>query len=257
MADKEHFFSMENKTAIVTGGTSGIGHAVAKRYIDAGAQVVIVGRRADGDEIATKIGAHFLRADVSDEAQISEALANAEDEIGKLDVIVSNAGMVNPGKTLEQQEVDEIDAVFAVNVKGVYNGLHYGPRHMNDGGSIINMSSVGALISAPAFGQYSSTKAAVNSLTRTSALELAPRRIRVNAICPGTIRTPMVSDDNPSYAIAEKLSPLGRVGTTDDVAGICHFLASEDSSFITGQIIAVDGGLTAGLSYGILNAIVD
>ncbi len=257
MTNTERHFSIEGKGVFITGGTSGIGRAVARRFVEAKANVVIAGRRGTGEKIAEKMGAKFTRVDVTQESQVENALTAAKEMVGKLDVIINNAGMINLGQTLEQQSADELDPLFNANVKGVYHGLHFGPQHMNDGGSIINMSSVGALVGAPTFGQYSATKAAVNSLTRAAALELAPRGIRVNAVCPGTIRTPMVSDDDPSYAIAERLSPLGRVGTTEDVAGVCHFLASEESAFLTGQIIAVDGGLTAGLSYGILNTISD
>ena len=145
--------------------------------------------------------------------------------------------------------------VSAVNLNHVYFGLHYGPARMRDNGSIINTSSVAGLISIPTYAQYSATKAAVNSLTRTAALEMAPRGIRVNAVCPSSIKTDMLPPGHPEIAIVEAIAPLGRVGETEDVVGLYHFLAADESRYITGQIISVDGGVMAGVSLGVLGAI--
>jgi NAD(P)-dependent dehydrogenase (short-subunit alcohol dehydrogenase family) len=241
------FFSLKSKTALIAGGTDGIGLAVAKRFIKAGAQVIIVGRR-DGDKIAEEFGASFIRCDVSVEEQQIEMFDEAERRLGKLDIIINNAGLARSGSAIEQGDPKGLNLSIDVMQKGVYFGLKYGPRHMNDGGSIINTSSVAGLMGIYGYGQYSMTKAAVINLTKTSAIELASRGIRVNAVCPGTVKTAMVPDGDPEIAVVKRMAPLGRIATTEDVEGIYHFLASDESRYITGQAILVDGGVSAGLS---------
>ena len=248
-------FSLKGKNAFITGGTAGIGRAVAERFKRAGAEVVIVGRRREGEAIGKEIGAQFIRTDVSDEEQVLQALARAEEKLGKLDVLVNNAGLENTGPTIEKSSSHELHRVFALNLDGVYYGLKHGPGRLNDGGSIINTSSVSALVHTPRYGQYAATKAAVISLTKTAALELAPRCIRVNAVCPGGIRTDMLPDKYPWSKVVEILCPMGRVGVTDDVVGLYHFLAADESSYITGQSISVDGGLLAGVGSGVLSTL--
>jgi len=245
-------FSLADKTAFVTGGTSGIGRAVATHFVKMGARVAIAGRRAEGEAIGDEIGALFLRVDCAQEDAVREALERVERELGKLDVLVNNAGLENAGPTIEEQGGDELRRIFALNLDGVYWGLHYGPRHLNDGGSIVNTSSAAALVGLPGYGQYAATKAAVNSLTKTAALELAPRRIRVNSVCPGAISTEMLPAGHPEIPLAEALTPLGRIGEVEDVVGLYHFLASDESAYLTGQTIAVDGGIAAGVGFGVL-----
>jgi NAD(P)-dependent dehydrogenase (short-subunit alcohol dehydrogenase family) len=142
-----------------------------------------------------------------------------------------------------------------VNLKAVYNGLRFAPPHMNDGGSIINTASDAATYSLPGYSQYSATKAAVCSLTRVAAMELVPRGIRVNAICPGSVWSEMVESDDPEVAITESLSPMGRVGEPEEIAALCHFLAAPDCRYMTGQSIYVDGGNTVGFSARTLEAL--
>jgi NAD(P)-dependent dehydrogenase (short-subunit alcohol dehydrogenase family) len=247
-------FSLEGKTAFITGGTSGIGLAVAERFKAAGARAAIVGRR-DFQEKADELGLLFLQADVTDEKRLVGALDAAREELGDLDVLVLNAGLENTGTMLEEHSMDEFRKVSAVNLDHVYFGLHHGPSRMSDGGSIINTSSIAGLLAVPTYAQYGATKAAVNSLTKTAALELAPRGIRVNAVCPGSIRTEMLPPDHPEIPLVEMLAPMGRVGDTDDVVGLYHFLAADESRYVTGQFISVDGGVMAGVSFGTLEAI--
>ena len=146
---------------------------------------------------------------------------------------------------------------FSVNVRGVLWGIKHGGRQMSEGGSIVNTASVAGERSFPGYGAYSASKAAVISLTRTGAVELAERGIRVNCVCPGTIATPMM--DDPSAAlekqVSERATPLGRVGQPEEVAALVHFLASDDSSYVTGAAIPVDGGLGAGQAPHTLQAL--
>lgn len=239
--------ALTDRKALVMGGTSGIGLAVARHFLAAGAQVTITGRR-DGKRIAEAIGARFLRGDVTRECDVVDALESAIHETGPLDILVNNAGHPGENLTIAATAAEDFRKLFAVNVDGVFYGLKHGPRHMKDGGSIINTSSVTATFAAPTYGPYGATKAAVNFLTRASALELAPRGIRVNAICPGAIDTEMA----PKRALIEALTPLGRIGTPGELVDLYEYLASDAGRYVTGQLFHVDGGMTAGIGFGML-----
>jgi NAD(P)-dependent dehydrogenase (short-subunit alcohol dehydrogenase family) len=246
-------FSLEGKNAYVTGAGGGIGRAVAARFCQAGAKVIITDITDAGEE-AGEMGAHFHRVDVSDEVQVANSLAKAESQLGKLDIIVNNAGIGEIGHIFEETEQAMIERVTKINQWGVLYGLKHAPKHMNDGGSIINTASMAAFISMIASGVYSATKAAVVSMTAMSALELGERQIRVNAVCPGYIATDMGSGEE-GIDLCEALTTLGRVGTTSDLVGIYHFLASDESSYLTGQALKVDGGWSCGPSSAVLKKI--
>lgn len=242
-------FSIESKNAFITGGSSGIGLAVAKRFLQSGANVIVSDIQGPPDSVL-QAGAIFIELDVSDEQKVAAALQEAEDKLGKLDVLINNAGVTGEGNVFMEDNTPELTRrTIEINMQGVYYGLKHGPKHMNDGGSIINTSSLGAIVGFPGLGPYSATKAAVLSYTKTAALELAPRGIRVNAICPTFVRTAMFDADDVDYTqIAETFIPLGRVSETSDLEGFYHFLAAEESAFLTGQAIAVDGGMSLGVS---------
>jgi len=246
-------FSLKNKNAFITGGTAGMGLATARRFAEAGAKVVIVGRR-DAKALASEFDGVAIQADVSKEAELKAAFEQAESELGKLDIVMNNAGIENTGPMIEESGADEFQRVININLLPVYNGLRYGPRHMNDGGSIINTSSVAALIGLPGYSQYAATKAAVKSLTENAAMEMVPRKIRVNAICPGSIWSEMLPKDHPEVALVEKLCPMGRIGEPEEVAALCHFLAASDCQYITGQSIAIDGGIDSGYAMHTIEA---
>jgi NAD(P)-dependent dehydrogenase (short-subunit alcohol dehydrogenase family) len=237
-------FSLKGKSAFITGGTSGIGLAVAKRFLAAGAAVA-VSDITDGTRVAEEIGAAFVHIDVADEQSVEGALAQAEAMLGKLDIVVNNAGVGDIGASIEETGSAMLERITAINQYGVFYGLKHAPKHMNDGGSIINTSSMAAYVCMPGTGAYTATKGAVLNLTRQSALELATRGIRVNAVCPGYIDTPM-SGDAESYALAEAMTPLGRMGQVEDLVGAFHFLAADESSYYTGQSMQIDGGWTTG-----------
>ncbi len=246
-------FNLKGKNAYVTGAAGGIGLAVAKRFCRAGANVVITDI-IDASQIAEEMGAQFHRVDVSDEGQVAESLAQAEAQLGKLDIVVNNAGIGEIGNTFEESEQAVIERVTKINQWGVLYGLKHAPKHMNDGGSIINTASMAAFINMISTGVYSATKAAVVSMTGMSALELGERNIRVNAVCPGYIATALGSGEE-GIDLCEALTALGRVGTTDDLVGIYHFLASDESSYLTGQALKVDGGWSCGPSSAVLEKI--
>jgi len=246
-------FNLEGKNAYVTGAASGIGLAVAKRFQQGGARVVITDV-TDANKVATEMGVLFHRVDVSDEQQVAQSLAQAENQLGKLDIVVNNAGIGDVGHTLEESGQALIERTTKINQWGVLFGLKHAPKHMNDGGSIINTASMAAFINLIGSGVYSATKAAVVSMTSMSALELGNRRIRVNTVCPGYIATALGSGDE-GVDLCEAMTALGRVGTTDDLVGLYHFLASDESSYLTGQALKVDGGWSCGPSSAVLEKI--
>ncbi len=245
-------FNIEGKRAVITGGTSGIGYAVAKRYICAGVDVIICGR-SDAVDMAREIGAKYLQVDVSCEEEMINLFKKSEDILGgKIDILINNAGIQDTGSSIEEHSISDFEKNVNILLKGVYLGLKYGPPHMNDGGCIINTSSIGALTTNYGAGQYCMAKAGVNSLTKTAAIELSVRGIRVNTISPGTVLTPMVDNEPEEIALSSMLSALGRCAEADELAGTYHFLASSEASYITGANLVVDGGFTAGISMGLL-----
>ena len=241
------WFSLQGKRAWISGGANGIGYAVAKRFASAGADVVI-SDITDAKDTAKKIGAAFVKCDVSNETDVEAALESAVTR-KKLDIIVNNAGIVPRDNFvgISDGEDASLRRVFEVNTFGVFYGLKHAPAVMNDGGSIINTSSLASYLAVPGNSQYAATKAAVDQLTRSSAVELGPRGIRVNAVCPSFLKTEMGGGEL-GVTMSRKLTALGRIGELQDIVGLYHFLASDESSFLTGQIISLDGGWSAGVS---------
>lgn len=250
------FFDLSGKLTFITGGASGIGLAIARRFCAAGARVVIADLQ-DGTEIAQELGARYQALDVSDGEAVAQVLADTAASDGKIDILVNNAG-INGADGVNIQECDDALSknLFEVNTFGVYYGLKYGPRHMNDGGSIINTASLAASYVFPGSGPYSASKAAVANLTTMSAAELATRRIRVNAVAPSFIRTPLAMDDIELFEkIGERATNALRIAEPEEVAAVFHFLASDDAAYINGQVINVDGGMSIGLTEAMVELI--
>lgn len=246
--------SLTGKKAFITGAAAGIGLAIAKKLIAAGAQVIITDM-ADGTAAAKEIGASFYQLNVTDEKQVKQVLDTIAEKHGKLDIMINNAGIAPDLPSLEEAPEGIMEKIMAVNCFGVYYAIKHGAKHMNDGGSIINMgSAAGSGLTAPGHAEYSASKAGVGYISRTAAIELGPRGIRVNAVCPaGIAGTGMTSEDDggPVANFYRNLTVLGRMGTPDEVADLYCFLASDASTFITGQEIRIDGGMTAGVSLGV------
>lgn len=246
-------FDLTGKNAFITGGSSGIGRAVAEAFIELGARVVI-GDITDASEVAAAMRATALRCDVSDETSMSAALTTAQDALGPLDIVVLNAGVGDVGPSLADVEEGLIEKVTRVNYWGVVYGLKHAPGVMRDGGSIISTSSMAAFLSLPGASIYSATKRAVVSLTETAAVELGSRGIRVNCVCPGYTDTAMGSGDE-GKAICEAFTALGRPATVDDLIGVYAFLAGSASVYITGQAMKVDGGWSGGVTPELLKRV--
>jgi NAD(P)-dependent dehydrogenase (short-subunit alcohol dehydrogenase family) len=251
--------SLQNKIALVTGGTSGIGKAAALALAASGAKVVVSGRREEEGravELAIKKAGGdvlFVKADVSRESDVKALVDKTVENFGRLDIAFNNAGIEGQmGLTTDAQTVENFDSVFNINVKGVLLAMKHESAAMlrNGGGSIINTSSIAGHIGLAGAGVYVASKHAVSGLSKSAALEFARKGIRVNTVSPGTIQTEMIDrmvGEGASEARKwwENQHPGGRFGTGDEVAAAVVGLASPASSFVTGTDIAVDGGYMA------------
>ncbi|CNE41807.1 short-chain dehydrogenase/reductase SDR [Mycobacterium tuberculosis] len=248
----------ETRKAVVTGAASGIGRATALRLLGRGWAVVAADLNVEAlRDLAAEAGEgardrfRTIRIDVSDEAAVRAAVEVAVDAFGGLDVMVNNAGVGGAFGPITEIEAEDWDYTFRVLSAGVFFGVKHAASVMiatGAGGSIVNVASTAGLSGGIGPQAYSAAKASVISLSRTTAIELAPHRIRVNAVCPGVIGTPLVhrGDAESFAATLASAQPWPEPGTPDDVAGVIAFLASDDSRFVTGQSIVVDGGLLAG-----------
>lgn len=241
---------LTGKVAVVTGGNSGIGYETAKHFKAAGAKVVITGRSVDKvASAAHELGVTGIVADVIDLSQIDKLVAQVGEELGKVDVLFVNAGIFSPAP-IGQNTEEMFDMQMGINFKGaVFTTEKFLPL-LNEGASIINLSSINAYTAMPNTAIYAASKAALNSYTRTAASELAARNIRINSVNPGPVFTPifgkvgMPEDQLNQFAEAmQERIPLKRFGQPEDIAKLVTFLASDDASFITGSEYNIDGGI--------------
>jgi len=239
---------LENKTAIVTGSSSGIGKAIAEEFLKEGAFVVF----SDINEasVPDKDRAIFVKCDVSKKEEVENLIKQAVDKFGGLDIMVNNAGIGTTGDVVSMDD-KTWDKTIAVNLSGVFYGLRAAAKYMKENkvkGSIINTTSILGSVGYEGSAAYCASKGGVVQLTRAGALDLGCFGIRVNAIAPGFIKTKMtqaVIDDPKFMALIEGATPLGRMGEPEDIAKAALYLASNDSKFVTGTILFVDGGWTA------------
>lgn len=246
---------LENKTAVITGGTSGIGEATAKLFAREGARVAVVGRNEEkGKSIVEEISSNggqavFVQCDVSKEEDAKKMVDQVIKEFGQIDILYNNAGIAEFG-TVHETEEENWNKVLDINLKGVYLCSKYVIPHMQKQkkGSIISTASVAGMIGYPGAAAYCASKGGVHNLTKAMALDYGPDGIRVNDICPGVIETPMTVGAFGSGEEVKKQAadyPIGRVGTPEDIAYAALFLASDESTFVTGTSLIVDGGFTA------------
>ena len=249
--------SFEGQVALVTGAGSGLGLATAKAFAESGASVVLADwnedsvRSAVDDLTARGHKAAAIRCDVADEADVAAMVQQTVSTFGGLDAAFNNAGIQVPPSDAADETAENFDRVNAINLRGVWACMKHELRHMRTQGSgaIVNCSSLGGLVGLPSRAAYHASKHGVIGLTRSAALEYASRGIRINAVCPGTIDTPMVSDMLAKQADAMKEimrdQPIGRLGRPEEIPSAVLWLCSPGASFVIGHALAVDGGYTA------------
>ena len=251
---------LTNKTAIITGGGTGIGKATANLFAQEGANVVITGRRSNKLDEVVKVAkekGHKIDCfvcDVSDEENCKSTVDYTLEKYGQIDILFNNAGVLFPGTTHET-DTKTWDKIFKTNVNGTYYMSKYAIPHMlkRNYGVIVNNSSVGGLKALPGYAAYIASKGAITQLTRSMALEYADKGIRVNAVCPGVIETPMVTegiferleDKQQAEQFMVSLHPIGRLGQPEEIAHSVLFLVDDNIGFMTGNMLSVDGGWIA------------
>ena len=254
---------LEKKVAVITGAASGIGRATAIRFAGEGAALVIADMNREGGEAAVRDckenggSAVFQLADVSSEEDIEGAVARAVKEFGRLDVIYNNAGLGGAVGPLEKTSAENWDRTFSILLRAVFLGIKHAVPEMRKtgGGSIVSTASIAGIRGAAGLHAYCAAKAGVISLTRSAAIEFAKDKIRVNCICPGLIATPLTYNRLPggeqtATQLFAAFQPWPRAGRPEDIAAMALFLASDDSEFVSGQAMVVDGAVTSGMGAG-------
>jgi NAD(P)-dependent dehydrogenase (short-subunit alcohol dehydrogenase family) len=246
--------ALANKVALITGGSNGIGRAAVRRFVDEGATTCFLDLDSDaGEVVARRTGGRFYRCDITIEADVAAAVGDVIGRHERIDVLVNNAG-INAYYDAVAMTPEQWDEVFAVDLKAAWLCAKYVLPSMRSarGGSIVNIASIHAFLTTDGMFPYASAKAAVVGMTKSLALDEAVHGIRVNAVCPGWVRTRLVEEwieRQPDPAEAEQrvldAHPLGRIGTPEEIAALIAFVASEDASYITGAALLIDGGLSA------------
>ena len=243
---------LDGKVAVITGGNSGIGLATAKRFVAEGAKVAVVGRNQGSLDSTVKLlgkSAIAIQADVAKPSDMTKAFAKVSEHFGKIDILMANAGVYVLGPVGDFAE-DAFDKVVNINFKGVFFSVQKALPHMNDGGSIILVSSTVSQKGVPGHSAYAATKAAVRSMARSFSADLLSRKIRVNSLSPGPTDTPVLSTVTSSAEEAKAMgeamanfTPVKRLGTAEEIAGAATYLASDESAYMLGTDVLVDGGL--------------
>ncbi|MEU0265069.1 SDR family oxidoreductase [Nocardioides sp. NPDC006303] len=245
-------FELDDKTAVITGAGSGIGRACAVRLAEAGAFVVGLDLdEGSARETADTTGGLGIGVDVSDSVAMEQVFTDIAGRRGSIHALVNNAGIALDPATIADTEPDHLMKHLEVNTLGVLNGLRHGGKHMSDGGAIVNTSSVAGVFGIPGYASYATSKFGVVGLTKVAAVELGPRGIRVNAVCPTTVDTPMLYSFPAGAQEAKVLgdaAALGGIIDAEHVAAMVHFLVADDCPVLSGLAIPIDKGIAAGIS---------
>ena len=251
---------LDGKVAIITGGSKGIGLGCARVFAKYGCSVVLAsrgeeaGKAAEAELAQAGYKALFIVTDVTSQFDMESMVEQTVERFGRLDCIVNNAGWHPPAMTIEETDVDDFENLLRLNLTSTFMGCKFAAPHLRKTrGSIINMSSEVGMIGQAAAPSYVSTKAGQIGLTRALALDLAPEGVRVNAVCPAGVMTPLMKewadtqyDPQAALAMVDSWHPIGRMATIEEIGEVCAFLASEEAAFMTGQVICPDGGAALG-----------
>ncbi len=251
-------FSLKGKIAVVTGGASGIGAATCERLASAGATCVVADVD-DGSELADTIGGAYSAVDVRNAQEVDALVSSTIDHFGCLDILVNNAGVLGPAEGLVSGDLDAVRQMLDVNLMGVAHGVRSGGARMGAGSVIVNMASMAGVVGYPGLGWYGTAKFAVVGLTRHAAVELGPKGIRVNCVCPtGVSNESFTPDDGPDHWAVRSQALLNqhvkRAVTPEEVAAAVHYLCSDEAAMINGHALNLDGGLAAGPSVQLIEA---
>ncbi len=246
---------LNGKIAIVTGGASGIGKACAEKFASEGARVIIADIQEDaGTAVATSLHGRYIKADVTNPNDVQSLIAKTVDVYGSLDILMNNAGMDGEQKPIADCTLENWSRVIDLNLNGVFYGMKYGLAQMakQQRGVVLNTASIAGIVAFPNIAAYCAAKAGVIHLTRTAAIEYAKQNIRINALCPSVVKTPLVEhfinstpDPDATRQWFENFNPLPGMVTTSSVADAALFLVSDDAKFITGVSLPIDGAYTA------------
>ena len=251
---------LKDKVAVITGGSKGIGLGCARVFTKHGCTVVLAargeeaGREAEQELVAAGHQALFVRCDVKSEPDMRSLIDTAVERFGRLDALVNNAGWHPPTMSLDETSVEDFEALLRLNLTSTFMGCKFALPHLRQTrGSIINMSSEVAVIGQGLAPSYVATKAGQLGLTRALALDLAPEKVRVNAVCPAGVMTPLMQewadsqyDPEAAVKMVDSWHPIGRMATIEEIGEVCAFLASDEAAFVTGETICVDGGAKLG-----------
>lgn len=245
-------FSIDDQHVVIVGGTAGIGLAVASHFVTAGAKVVITGRRPEGAELAGSIGASFVAMDVADEESVAAGFDAIAADVERIDCLILNAGIEGGHGEIGEVDLDIFGHVLDVNTMGVVRAMAHGVKHLVAQSSVIVTSSPAGSVTAPGMAAYSASKAALDMLVRTWALELGPQQIRVNAVLPGIVESEMASESSPDLELIRRMTANGIYRKAEELAPVFHFLASPASATLTGSHVGAHDGIPAGFSHEVL-----
>lgn len=248
-------FSVTDQRIVVVGGTAGIGLSAAHHLANAGARVIITGRRQDGTEIAASIGALFVQMDVSQPGSVNDGFTKIASLLGTVDCLLLNAGMNQDHGTISELDFEAFEQVLQTNTLGLVRAMAAATPLLADEGSVIVTSSPAGTITMAGMSAYSASKAALDILVRTWAIELAGRKIRVNAVLPGIVESELTSDRSSGREIIQAVTVAGVFRDPDDLAPVFQFLASRASVTLTGSKLSADDGMTAGYSNSVIESI--